>query len=77
MKLKYKFVTRSIDGRVVAVAVGCDNARFNGMIKLNETGEFVFGMLSCDTTEDEIVTALAEKYGITAEEAMEDVVTFV
>lgn len=38
MKLKYKFVVRNVSGKPVAVAVGQDNERFNGMIKLNPSG---------------------------------------
>ena len=63
MKLKYNFVVREIGGKPVAVAVGKDNDKFNGMIKLNSTGEFIFEMLKNDTTLDEIAAAMAEKYG--------------
>ncbi len=65
MKLKYKFVVKSVAGKSVAVAVGNDNAAFNGMIKLNESGEFIFNMLNngCSTV-DEIVAAVVQKYEI-------------
>ena len=45
MKLKYKFVVREIDGTHVAVAVGKDNEKFNGMIKLNKSGAVIFNLL--------------------------------
>ena len=65
MKLKYKFVVKSVAGKSVAVAVGSDNATFNGMVKLNETGEFIFNMLNGEgTTIADISAALMKKYDI-------------
>lgn len=69
MKLKYNFVVRPVGERMVAVAVGADNAKFNGMINLNETGEFIFGLLSEETNMETIVSALTEKYDISEDEA--------
>lgn len=69
MKLRYNFVVRNIDGRPVAVAVGKDNAEFNGMIRLNDTGKFIFDLLSVDTTEADIVTGLTSNYEVDVSEA--------
>ena len=69
MKLRYNFVVRSIDGRPVAVAVGKDNAEFNGMIRLNDTGKFIFDLLSVDTTEADIVAGLTSNYEVDRGEA--------
>lgn len=77
MKLKYNFVVRDVGGSPVAVAVGKDNAKFNGMIKLNASGEFIFKMLCEDTTVDEIVFALLEKYDIIVEVAQQTVVEYI
>ena len=41
MKLKYKFVVKEVAGKPVALAVGKDSVRFNGMINLNETGKII------------------------------------
>lgn len=75
MKLKYKFVVRKVNDRAVAVAVGEDSANFNGMVKLNPTGEFVFNILnSGDVSMKEIVEKIVEKYEVdekTATEAVE------
>lgn len=75
MKLKYKFVVRKVNDRAVAVAVGEDSASFNGMVKLNPTGEFVFNILnSGDVSMKEIVEKIVEKYEVdekTATEAVE------
>ena len=69
MKLKYNFVVRQVGDRMVAVAVGADNAKFNGMINLNETGEFIFSLLAEDTNIEAIVSALTTKYDISEDDA--------
>lgn len=77
MKLKYKFVVRQVGGRPVAVAVGKDNAHFNGMIKLNESGEFIFKMLnSGEVSQEEIISALIKEYEINQELAQNTVMEF-
>ena len=69
MKLKYNFVTRVVDGRPIAVAVGEDNARFGGMIKLNDTGRFIFDMLSADVSEDTVISEFVKNYDVSEDEA--------
>jgi len=77
LSLKYKFVVREIDGTHVAVAVGKDNEKFNGMIKLNSSGFFIFNLLkNGDVDLDEIVSKLVEKYDVSAENATEVVNAF-
>lgn len=62
MKLKYNFVTNEVADKIVAVAVGDDLSRFNGFIKMNETGAYIFNMLKNDATVDEIVSAMQKDY---------------
>lgn len=77
MKLKYKFVVRNVGGKPVGVAVGKDNERFNGMVKLNPGGETLFKMLNeSDLTQDEILSRFAANYGITEETAKPAVLEF-
>lgn len=76
MKLKYRFVVESINGGTIAAAVGRDNERFHGMIKLNASGEVIFKMLQEDCTEADIVSRFAEHFGITEEMARPSVTAF-
>ncbi|MBQ6717413.1 MAG: PqqD family protein [Clostridia bacterium] len=62
MKLKYNFVINQVAGETVAVSVGDNDGRFNGYIKLNETGAFIFKMLKKDTTREDIINALLAEY---------------
>lgn len=78
MKLKYNFVVRKVNNRAVAVAVGEDCTKFNGMVKLNPTGEFVFNMLnSGETTMADIVAAVISKYDVDEKTATDAVSVYV
>lgn len=78
MKLRYQFVVQKVGGKPVAVAVGQDSGKFNGMIKLNESGELIFKLLSTeDLTQEEILCRFAEAYGVTAESIRPEVLAFI
>lgn len=62
MKLKYKFEIREAGGQMFAAAIGDDAEKFPGMIGLNPAAMEIFTRLMQGTTEDEIVTAIAEKF---------------
>jgi len=72
MKLKYNFVINQVAGETVAVSVGDNDGRFNGYIKLNETGAFIFKMLKKDTTREDIINALLAEYPDATQEAAAD-----
>ena len=62
MKLKYNFVINQVAGETVAVSVGNNDGAFNGYIKLNDTGAFVFKALEKDVTREEIIQKLRAEY---------------
>ena len=62
MKLKYNFVTNEVADKIVAVAVGDDLSKFNGFIKMNDIGAYIFNMLKNDVTEDDIVASMQKDY---------------
>ena len=75
MKLKYNFVTNEVADKIVAVAVGGDLEKFNGFIKMNDTGAYIFNMLKSDVTEEEIVAAMKKNYEDAAEEEIRETVS--
>ena len=75
MKLKYQFVLVPMNGQMIA-AVGQDNQRFNGMIKLNPGGEVIFRMLQTGCTQKELLTGFATHFGISEEMACNSVAAF-
>ena len=62
MKLKYEFVVNNVAGETVAVSVGNTAGAFNGYIKLNDTGAFIFNALKDDATREEIINKLMAEY---------------
>ena len=76
MKIKSGFVMRKVGSGYAAVPVHERAKTFNGMIRLNETGAFLFERLASDTTTDELAGMLAAEYGIGLDEAEADVRAF-
>lgn len=62
MKIKNGFVVREIAGQYVVVALGQASKIFNGIIKLNESGKFIWDMLAKGAEKEEIVDALLGEY---------------
>ena len=77
MKIKNDFIVKEISGSTVVIPVGNRVADFNGMLKLNETGVFLFNLLKNEITIDVLVQCLVDEYEVTKEKANEDVITFV
>lgn len=69
MKLKYKFVVEKVNDGVIAAAVGQDNERFHGMIRLNAGGEVLFKLLQEGCSPEELLQRFADHFGITADTA--------
>ena len=75
MKLKYNFVSNEVADKIVAVAVGDDLQKFNGFIKMNDTGAYIFNMLKNDVTEEEIVAAMKKDYSDATEKEISETVS--
>ena len=60
MKLKDSFITQVVDDTQVMVST--DNKLFSGIVRSNKSAAFIVNCLKEDTTIDEIVAKLQEKY---------------
>ena len=77
MKLKYQFVVQKVGGQAVAVAVGRDSQGFNGMIKLNESGERIFQLLNGgNLTQEQLLEQFAQYFGTSVESVRQNVLEF-
>ncbi len=76
MKIKSGFVLHSMGSEHVVVAVEERTREFRGMIRLNETGAFLWEKMQAGCTEASLEAALAEKYGITQDLAHQAVTSF-
>ena len=74
MKIKEGFLLRDVAGNHVVVPVG--QVDFDGMIKLNETGAFLWNLMSRDTDADHLVNALLSEYNVDRSAAAKDVEAF-
>lgn len=78
MKLKEGFVLRQVAGSYVVVAIGLQTLDFKGMIRLNETGAFLWKQLAeNECTEASLVTAMTNEYDVDDKTAANDVSVFV
>lgn len=76
MKIKEGFGLRKMAGNYVVVPMGRSVADFNGMVKLNETGAFLWEKMDKDCTEEELSAAILEAYDVSEEKARESVTRF-
>ncbi len=73
MKLKEEFITYKTGERYVEVTANEEDSVLNGMVRGNDTADFIFRQLAQDVTEEEIVAAVLEEYDVPVDVAAEDV----
>lgn len=76
MKIKEGYRMRDAAGSHIVVAVGNAADTFSGMIRLNETGAFLFRLLDRETDADQLAAALCGAYDVDASSARRDVDAF-
>lgn len=78
MKINPDFTIQKVGSTWVAVPVGKTSKHFHAMIQLNETGAFLWNLMSKkDMSEAELVNALLEEYDVAREIAERDVARIV
>lgn len=78
MKLKDGFILEEVAGSYLAVAVGERADSFNGMVRLNGTGAFLWKILSdSPCSREELADAVVKAYeGVTKEQVLPGIVAF-
>ena len=78
MKIKEGFVLEEVGGTYLAVAVGAMAGSFNGMVRLNGTGAFLWNLLSeGEKTREELVKELVKTYDdVTEKDVLPGVIAF-
>ena len=73
MKIKNGFVLVAMGDEHVAVAVDEAQTSFNGIMKMNKTGAWLWEQLKEDITEEALVARMCETYeGLDADTAKRD-----
>ncbi len=75
MKIRDTFMLSEVAGMPVVVPLGAEST-FRNMIKLNETGAFLWEKLQKEISREELAAAMVEKYGIDATLALSDTDAF-
>ncbi len=76
MKIKNGFLLRQVGEQNVVVAVGEESRNFNGIIRLNNTGRFLWEKLQNETSENGLVSAMLTEYDIDEATAKNDIADF-
>ena len=77
MKIKKGFVLEKVADSYLCCATGKLAREFNAFIKLNETGAFLWNLLSVDTEVSDMVDKMTVEYDISREIAERDILLFV
>lgn len=77
MKINDGFVLRKIGDSYYAVPTESDSTIGNGMIKLNETGNFIWNKLTVGCEKEALVDAVVAEYEVTREKAVADIDAFI
>ncbi len=77
MKIKEGFVLKELAGSHLVVPLGSQVVDFGCIIKLTETGAFLWSQLSQERTIDELVSVLTCEYDVDENKAKSDIQKFV
>lgn len=78
MKIKKGFVLEKVGDSYLSCATGKLAKQFSGFVRLNETGAFLWEILSAsDVTKEEMVAKMTAEYDITPDIAERDIDIFV
>ena len=74
MQINRDFTIQKVGNSWVAVAVGETSKTFHGMVRLNETGAFLWKLMAAkDCTEEELIGAMLAEYEVVRETVTADV----
>ena len=78
MKIKKGFVLEKVGDSYLSCATGKLAKQFSGFVRLNETGAFLWEILSgADVTKEDMVAKMIAEYDITSDIARRDIDLFV
>lgn len=76
MKIKDGFIMNRVGSQHVVVPVGEASVARHCMVRLNDTGAFMWEQLGADTTPEALVQALQAEYAVADDVARADVAAF-
>ena len=76
MRIREGYEIRQVGDEFVVITVGNATKTFNGMIKLNPTGVFIWNKIREGIDSDRLTDAFAAEYHISADVAKRDIDLF-
>lgn len=77
MKIRNGFMLRKVGAQNVVVAVGEASRSFNGIIRLNDSGRYLWEKLQKDTTPEQLLSDMLSDYDTDEATAKADIQRFV
>lgn len=77
MKIKEDLMIRNINEDWIVIPMGERLKEFNGMIKTNQSGSFIWRLLEVQKSREEIIADMLEEYDINEETAIHEYDTFI
>ena len=77
MRIKDGFVLREVAGQAMVIATGEASDNFHGMVRLNETGKYVWQGITDGLTVEDIAHGLTEVFSVDYKKALDDVVRMI
>ena len=75
MKIRDNYMLSDVAGTPVVVPLGAEST-FHNMIKLNDTGRFLWELLKTDISRDALADEMVKAYSIDREVALSDLDAF-
>jgi len=72
MKIKEGYILKQMGGRPVGIYVGDEPDALVGMIQMNDMGAFVWQLLEQETTREQVLQAILDRYDVDAATAGAD-----
>lgn len=77
MKINTNFIMNKVGSRYVVVPVGDTKNEHHRVIRLNETGAFLWNELKKDLDVNDLIASLTSEYDVDINQATEDVFSFI
>ena len=77
MKIKSNFVLKKIAGSYVVVPVRSRSVDFSGIIKLSESGAFLWKLLENGCDREELIAKMLDEYAVDEPTAAADIDRFI
>ena len=76
MRAAREYLMREIAGETILIPSGSAAKKFNGLVTVNELGNFIWNVLAEDVTIEQIVERVTAEYEVDAETARIDALAF-